>query len=175
MTELTLPGTLPGLLQVCSRVRHDDGRRGTVVGLSPGGSDSYPEEGSVLVCFDGAWDACPEEVSLELLGLDLTDATGREHAAWWLADQMAADPMDLITHSPFFEVVFWANEGSDEVGTFLGWALNAPAGRWHFLGWDCLHDLDPEDPRTLPDGSRWVDAEALRLVCLHVAEEVPRG
>ena len=23
-------------------------------------------------------------------------------------------------------------------------------------------------PGTLPDGSRWVDAEALRLVCLHV-------
>jgi hypothetical protein len=32
-----------------------------------------------------------------------------------------------------------------------------------------LATLDPNDPRLLPDGSRWVDAEALRLVCLHVA------
>ena len=30
-----------------------------------------------------------------------------------------------------------------------------------------LANLDPNDPRLLPDGSRWVDAEALRLVCLH--------
>ena len=33
-----------------------------------------------------------------------------------------------------------------------------------------LAHLDPTDPRTLPDGSRWVDAEALRLVCLHLME-----
>ncbi len=35
-----------------------------------------------------------------------------------------------------------------------------------------LSNLDPSDPRLLPDGSRRVDAEALRLVCLHVAAEV---
>ena len=32
-----------------------------------------------------------------------------------------------------------------------------------------LADLDPNDDRRLPDGSRWVDAEALRRVVLHVA------
>jgi hypothetical protein len=38
---------------------------------------------------------------------------------------------------------------------------------WHVV--PSLADLDPNDPRTLPDGSRWIDAEALRRVCLHVA------
>jgi hypothetical protein len=28
-------------------------------------------------------------------------------------------------------------------------------------------------PGDIPDGSRWVDAEALRLVCLHVAGRAP--
>lgn len=32
-----------------------------------------------------------------------------------------------------------------------------------------LADLDPHDPTPLPDGSRRVDALALRSVCLHVA------
>lgn len=107
--------------------------------------------------------------SLNMLDLDLTAASGRAHAAWWLADQLASDPMGMDTYSPFFDAVAWANEGDDDEGAFLGWMLNAPAGRWHFLSLDCLHDLDPYDPHLLEDGSRWVDAEALRLVCLHVA------
>jgi hypothetical protein len=36
-----------------------------------------------------------------------------------------------------------------------------------------LADLDPNDVRLLPDGSRWVDAEALRRVVLHVAGVTP--
>ena len=31
-----------------------------------------------------------------------------------------------------------------------------------------LDGLDPNDPTLLPDGSRWVDAEALARVLLHV-------
>jgi hypothetical protein len=38
-----------------------------------------------------------------------------------------------------------------------------------------LADLDPADPRLLPDGSRLVDALALRRVVLHVAEVTPAG
>jgi hypothetical protein len=44
-------------------------------------------------------------------------------------------------------------------------------------GWtaseDPLADLDPNDDRLLPDGSRRVDAEALRRVVLHVAGLAP--
>jgi hypothetical protein len=29
-----------------------------------------------------------------------------------------------------------------------------------------------KDPQTLSDGRRWVDVEALRPACLHLAEEV---
>ena len=36
-----------------------------------------------------------------------------------------------------------------------------------------LADLDPNDPRLLPDGSRWVDAEALRRVVLAVVGVAP--
>ena len=32
-----------------------------------------------------------------------------------------------------------------------------------------LAALDPNDPRPIPDGSRWVDARALLLVACHVA------
>jgi len=34
-----------------------------------------------------------------------------------------------------------------------------------------LYEREPDG--CLPDGSRWVDAEALRLVCLHVAGRAP--
>ncbi len=34
---------------------------------------------------------------------------------------------------------------------------------------EALGALDPLNPRTLPDGSRWADAMALKLVCEHVA------
>ena len=57
--------------------------------------------------------------------------------------------------------------------------LTDATGRAHASWWtldrfpsggpDMLEGLDPDDPRTLPDGSRWVDAEALRRVVLHAA------
>jgi hypothetical protein len=49
--------------------------------------------------------------------------------------------------------------------------MRGPPGPGEAVAWDvpALDDLDPEDPRLLPDGSRWVDAEALRRVVCHVA------
>lgn len=43
------------------------------------------------------------------------------------------------------------------------WSLGGDGGRRHRV--PALAALDPADPRTLPDGSRWVDAAALALVC----------
>jgi hypothetical protein len=41
--------------------------------------------------------------------------------------------------------------------------------RWRVFGdFEALGEIEPTDDRRLADGSRWVDAEALRLVALHV-------
>lgn len=89
-----------------------------------------------------------------MLKMDLTDATGRAHAAWWAKTQA---PQAL-------------------------WLLNA-LGLWLELGWcdeditifwealirtHAVHGLDPADDTRLPDGSRVVDALALRAVVLHL-------
>lgn len=71
------------------------------------------------------------------LELDLENATGRAHASWWL---FVPGCMTLTLA-----------------------VINRVDGE---IKEACAH-LDPDDPRLLEDGSRWVDAEALRLVCLH--------
>jgi hypothetical protein len=92
--------------------------------------------------------------ALRSIALDLTDATGRVHATWcWRLRYCPAVPLD-----------HWMRR-SPELGggySLAGWADHPEYP-------DLLSDLDPDDPRTLPDGSRWVDAEALRRVVLHVA------
>ncbi len=137
MTDLTLPGTIPGLLRRCSPVVRADGSR------------------FVLEYGDEAYIRGARHPSL-----DLTDATGRTHASWWWRLAYLKD-RDLPAEH---------------------WTRTAPdfGGGYGFLGFSrfddyraTLADLDPDDPRTLPDGSRWVDAEALRRVVLHVAEVTP--
>lgn len=147
----TLPGDLPGLLRRGSPVRDADDpeRIGVVVGTYPRGE----------VCTHWTWGDTSEVVDRSRLLLDLSDATGRAHAAWWLAGWYGLRP-----------AATWTWRGM--------WDLDAPsrrlcfgvavAGRSH-LAVPALADLDPLDDTRLPDGSRWVDAEALRRVCLHVA------
>jgi hypothetical protein len=116
------------------------------------------------------------------LALDLTDATGRAHAAWWLAGVQPA--YHHPRHSPIEDagVAFvagsygWCLTGMHN--SHLGWGWRRHPGGQHVgpmpPGLACLTDLDPNDDRLIPGGSRWVDAEALRRVCLHVAG-VTRG
>ena len=82
--------------------------------------------------------------------VDLTDATGRMHLLWAI---MAADGVDTSgmawTHVMDRSVVLRSVE------------LNVMPCR-------ALLGLDNSDDTRLPDGSRWVDAEALRLVGVHV-------
>lgn len=103
---------------------------------------------------------------LSTLALDLTDATGRAHAAWWLASAVGLHSPTTSRWSPGASV--WTIECDAQstpwVRTFTPTDL-----LWSGEQVPALDDLDPNDDRRLPDGSRWVDAEALRRVVLHVA------
>lgn len=98
---------------------------------------------------------------LSTLALDLTDATGRAHAAWWLHKWARTQGM----------VVLLAVENALGLWLQAGWSDSDRRVFWDSLD-DWLYlsgDLDPNDLRLLDDGGRWVDAEALKLVCVHVA------
>lgn len=158
MSDLTLPGTIPGLIRKCSPVRVG-GRGGGVVVDKPG-----DKVGWFRVLCDGCEDE-PDAESRSCVHLDLTDATGRAHAAWWLAG--GTD-------------VYWMFCGlSHPADKSFGWQICGTGGHralyaavdlpWQGAYVPSLADLDPNNDRRLPDGSRWVDAEALRRVVLHVA------
>jgi hypothetical protein len=79
MSPLTLPGTIPGLLRRCSPVvAHVSMAAGDVffaAGARAVVFDVDPDAG--LLSIEGGWFA-PAQWSL-----DLSDPTGRAHAAWW--------------------------------------------------------------------------------------------
>lgn len=155
MEPITLPGTIPNLLRRGSPVildGHEDipadsrGRAGLVFNALA--SIAY-------VAVHGMRE--DDYVALESLVLDLTDATGRAHAAWWLTGRTDVDTPRVV--SP----VYFDHTGIPQ--RYPGACLHGDWSVWS----DVVAHLDPNDPRLLPDGSRWVDAEALRLVVLHVA------
>ena len=76
MTDLTLPGSIPGLLRRGSPCTHDDGS-GRLVVLTP--ADQLPAR---MVDVADAVNGDVLAFSAAHLALDLTDATGRAHAAW---------------------------------------------------------------------------------------------
>lgn len=193
MDDLTLPGSIPGLLRRGSPVLLLDGIDGPVWShMPPAAVSELRESGTYAWVAAGRY--CDGFVT-GMLALDLTDATGRAHAAWWLASQVRHVTPSLLDpgegtrwhrswrgywelhcqradeHKRWQEVAFLRSEGDDDTSDRIGgphstWCRHVPA----------LATLDPSNPRLLPDGSRWVDAEALRLVCLHVAGRgVTRG
>jgi hypothetical protein len=169
--ELTLPGSIPGLLRRCSPIvvvaGPYEGWRGVAV-EDPKGCQS------VLVHIqdtDGQY-LC-ESIALAGLALDLTDATGRTHAMWWWAGHNPCHfsrTCGLDMRASFGSLarpkVKYLDAGNSLV------AVERPVGGPHRLRGGyvvrSLADLHPNDPRLLPDGSRWVDAKALQLVCAHV-------
>jgi len=177
---LTLPGDIPGLLRMCSPVF---GR------WNAGTNDEFSARGVVCrrLADDSAgarwlcWFAT-SRISLGVYGpmpLDLTDATGRAHAAWWLAGQCGkGEPYrdgwwyvaGFQWHQPYRT---WSDRRRVRmftIGNLCAWADRVdPNDDGWMRAIPALADLDPDDPRTLPDGSRWVAAEALRRVVLHVA------
>ena len=160
MADLILPGTIPGLLRRGSPVIAPVSKRVRVLGRRALVEGEHLDTGLVLLA-DGALEDASD------LRLDLTDATGRAHAAWWLEGQ-----------APRWRTMMAGRLGGEmlrllecvETHKFLGSDEREARGRVRLV----LNDLDPNDPRLLPDGSRYVDAEALRRVVLHVAG-VDRG
>lgn len=155
--DITLPGSIPTLLRSRSPViahdqeQHIYGERCVYIGehLDTGLAVVWRRSGEVLVDYDD-------------LVLDLTDATGRAHAAWWLA----AKGVKWWPDEPNYTTATWR---AGQYGAFYSpmWEL----GRQHWWPADfhVFAGLSHGDSRLLPDGSRWVDAEALRLIVLHTA------
>jgi len=136
---LRFPGSVPGVL-----------RRGSPV--------LYPVSPLVRV---------PGRLGL-FIGCDIdSDAvlitdTGRDPATWWPAGEVFADLKDATGRA---HLAWWVDARSQ-----FGRVWYIRDLRFHMTGPDfILSTLDPNDPRLLPDGSRWVDAEALSLVARHVA------
>lgn len=150
--RITLPGDIPGLLRRGSPVLVPASAR------IPPGPHEYALVDGEDIDSDGWWVWTSGRgralVAPAHIWLDLTDATGRAHAAWWLASHAKNWPHTQA------DAAAWCRLGD-------AWAI----GPVHY--WPMSHvafaGINPLDPRLLPDGSRWVDAEALRLVCLHIA------
>lgn len=104
--------------------------------------------------------------------IDLTDATGRAHVAWSLGGVGASWHLDCEGYRR------WCLHGGEEPrrGASQAWegiGAEQRAMRGDSVDLDAtdvptLDSLDPDDDTRLPDGSRWVDSEALARVALHV-------
>lgn len=161
---ITLPGDIPGLLRRCS----------PVVGNFPGAEGFRGTIGAVegpRVWVADSLDKHAAWLMIEETALDLTDATGRAHAAWWLAEKVGLAKPSCVRwgagESKQWVTGLWFLNGAENDAIFIGRADQYLHDKQHEI--PGIDRLNRHDPPTLPDGSRWVDAEALRRVCLHVA------
>lgn len=130
-----------------------------------------------------AWDCCEQWDRVEFAGLalDLFDATGRAHLAWWIAHNIQRHPLRSevpdAAEAPMVGSYTLRWDGAFIISGRVG---NTPR-LWRWVGRretvtavgdlpvvPALATLDPNDPRTLPDGSRLVDALALAAVGRHL-------
>lgn len=165
MTTPTLPGTIPGLLRRGSPLILRPRVYGEVTLLNGGGGVVHDEARGLAVTDTFGGSTRIVRYGREDVSLDLSDPTGRAHAAWWLASALL--PRERIVNAT---VMPGRTIGPVVYGLATLDVVNGD--RWRRSDpspFECTDHLDVYDPRLLPDGSRWVDAEALRLVCLHVA------
>jgi len=165
MTDLILPGDIPGLL-----------RRGSPVLVDTHKGDVYGCGAPALVLTPGrqiAYISAARHFGVGVRGgvypghihLDLTDPTGRCHAAWWLMRYKR--PAMVETHASWGPYSL----GEDRDHSVLRPALHTGSGMEYYYSEvnDLCPDLNWHDRRVLSDGSKWVYAEALRRMVLHVA------
>ena len=84
---LTLPGTIPGLLRRGSPVTLRPRVYGDVTLMHGAHGVVHDAARGVAVVDTFGGSPCVVRYGREDVALDLTDATGRAHAAWWLEDQ----------------------------------------------------------------------------------------
>lgn len=160
MADTTLPGTIAGLLRKGSPCIEMGGTPSVIVNVGDEVAAIAQEDGGITVVYD--------DVDLSELFLDLADPTGRAHAAWWVAEHHCRIAPRLLVAA----AMTYATDGHEDLRR---WSLRMVladdrAPHAYDTAWDAAcADLDPADPRLLPDGSRLVDALALQRVVLHVA------
>lgn len=149
-----LPGNIPGLVQDGSPVAWRGQAGWTVVRVRHEAHDAMIAH---------KWTGEVRWVSLDDLELDLEQRTGRTHALWSLMSAMGRGV------DPYVE---WRHIGNGRWTASRFLEFRVPGRCVNRAGADAemsaLADLDPYDPYTLADGSRWVDAEALRRVRWHI-------
>jgi|GEM_PF-5249398 len=173
LAALTVPATLPGVARhttptvVTDCVRSAGrmlwpGERGVVFGPTTF-QDDRP---CVWLVLPPSVDEEPDvgQVPLLSLGVDLTHATGRAHVAWAIGRNQGlhpeSSPLELV-QLPMIEPDEHLPEPHISIGPHSDLSLGGKV-------WEQLEQLDGEDETRLPDGSRWVDAEALRIIALHI-------
>lgn len=80
----------------------------------------YAHDNHVLVCSHGADDPERFACATDSLALDLSEPTGRAHAAWWLAARLDEDAV----HRAIAEHVFgdgWYHNEPDIIDLFAAW------------------------------------------------------
>jgi hypothetical protein len=153
------------------RVRLDD-----LPGFDPVGLRVFHSRTSYVdsLCITAGIGVVPRERGLVLLDLpatvclDLSDASTRDRVARWMAGR-AVQPFPLGSTAP--EVRLTDAMDGRPLLRLVG--AGRQAAVFTSVALDGIADLDPKDPRLLPDGSRWVDAAALAEVARHVG--VSRG
>lgn len=188
------PGEIPGLLRYaaplvtlvssrwrstcpdCGRV--EEGRKPEHRPVLCVGADKF----STYVA-DGTDDPKGSPWSHSHLALRLDIEPGRACAAWWLAQTVpelkgrgTGATFEFYSLSSAYPDIFgWALRLAGRgVGAASMMVFSDTVYRWErwksfIVPAPVLSGLDANDPRTLADGSRWVDAEALRRLVLSAA------
>lgn len=144
---------LPGFDPVGLVVQYEGDERLLCVGQFDGGVllDDEGPDGEQLA-------ALPEQCEVST-----ADARTRDALARWVAGRIGRSVGSIapgwVMHRQRWEL----STDGDDTNTYFGVDWERPDVVVPTLG-----DLDPRDPRLLPDGSRWVDAAALAAVARHV-------
>ena len=162
MTKITLPGSIPGLLRQGSPVILED--------IDCIVLEAIGREGVIVAERRGTF-----STSAHMICVNLENPTGRAHAIWWLAGKTK------IKFTSFNQISFcvtlpttsrWGlrvdDSREDDEDDLVVWSAENSRDYYH-TKIDALTGLNCNDEALLADGSRWVDAEALRRICLHVA------